>query len=320
MNPTAANGMRGASGAARIAVALVIAAFAAFAAACAARPIPVNGGNVPSESPFYFGASVASVRSDTGRIGHLPILYQLGTSPAARFDPTYGEGTPAGALLREMNAFLDSLDLAGATSRRLVDRGAAAVIMAMESRMTPPDVSFGCFIDALRDECADRDGPLGRRVKPVRLSVARPSGLWSEWLDELMLNAGVQHALVITLEPGEYLPRQKGIVGRKELELGTGHVIKLPWLTSDELPVTVLQFTGALMARNGRVVRFGAQGIHARRAPLVGSPRAPEPMGNRDVEAIRENRREDLPGHPLVWQAALRELVAGLTGRSALAR
>ena len=39
-----------------------------------------------------------------------------------------------------------------------------------------------------------------------------------------------------------------------------------------------------------------------------------------DVEQARTLRRDDLPGKPLAWQVALRELVAGLTGRVEIAR
>jgi hypothetical protein len=34
-----------------------------------------------------------------------------------------------------------------------------------------------------------------------------------------------------------------------------------------------------------------------------------------DIERLRTLRRDDLPGQPLVWQVALRNLVSQLTGR-----
>ena len=34
-----------------------------------------------------------------------------------------------------------------------------------------------------------------------------------------------------------------------------------------------------------------------------------------DVETLRQVRREDVPGQPLVWQVAVRNLVAGLARR-----
>ena len=37
-------------------------------------------------------------------------------------------------------------------------------------------------------------------------------------------------------------------------------------------------------------------------------------ISDEDVERLRTLRREDLPGQPLVWQTALRTLVARLAG------
>ena len=42
-------------------------------------------------------------------------------------------------------------------------------------------------------------------------------------------------------------------------------------------------------------------------------------ISDEDIERLRTLRREDLPGQPLVWQSALRTIVAQLTGRSDIA-
>ncbi|HZA51832.1 MAG TPA: hypothetical protein VE549_13900 [Myxococcaceae bacterium] len=39
--------------------------------------------------------------------------------------------------------------------------------------------------------------------------------------------------------------------------------MSLPWLTSLETPVSVLQLTGALIDRSGQAVRIGAEGSAA---------------------------------------------------------
>lgn len=46
---------------------------------------------------------------------------------------------------------------------------------------------------------------------------------------------------------------------------------------------------------------------------------AQELITDEDVEQLRTRQREDLPGRPLVWRVALRNLVADLTGRNDLA-
>jgi hypothetical protein len=182
----------------------------------------------------------------------------------------------------------------------------------------PPDVQFGCAPDAAAgDDCAERgDSALGREGQTMRLAVGRPSAEWVAWAGEAMGRAGAARVLVLTLEVGQYLPRQRGLRGDKEVELGTGHVVALPWLTSLETPVSVLQLTGALVGRDGKAVRIGAEGIHARRTRLALSALGvQELLRDEDVEAVRTARRDDLPGRPLAWQAALRQLVSQLAGR-----
>jgi hypothetical protein len=151
----------------------------------------------------------------------------------------------------------------------------------------------------------------------MRLAVGRPSNDWVAWTGARMASAGVATVLVLTLEVGQYRVRQTGLLGKKEIELGTDYVSNLPWLTSVETPVNVLQITGALVGRDGRALRIGAEGMLARRSRILASAAGLQALiTDREVEELRAARRGELPGQPLVWQVALRNLVAGLTGRS----
>lgn len=269
--------------------------------------------------PYYAGASLASVSSDRSRVGYLPITYQRGASQAAIFDPRSGPGTPVGALLAEMNAYLDSLSATHGFGVRLAEGGRVSAV-THAATTSPPDVRFGCATQsgAPDDDCADRgDGALGRGRQTMQLAVGRPSTAWTGWMRELLTGAGAGRGLVVTLEVGQYLPRQTGLRGDKDVELGTGHVTRLPWLTSLETPVTVLQLTGALMNPDGQAVRIGAEGIVARRTRLlVSSVGGQEVLRDEDVAAVRTRRRDDLPGQPLAWRVALAHLVEQLTGRA----
>jgi hypothetical protein len=94
----------------------------------------------------------------------------------------------------------------------------------------------------------------------------------------------------------------------------------VPFLTSLDTPAQVLQLTGALIDRDGSAIRIGAEGLFARRTGvLVTSLGAQELLTDEDIERVRTGRRDELPGRPLVWQAALRNLVAELTGRPEVA-
>jgi hypothetical protein len=120
---------------------------------------------------------------------------------------------------------------------------------------------------------------------------------------------------VITLEIGQYWTHQKNWRGSKEVRLGSGNSEDVPWLTSLDQPVQVLQLTGALVGADGRAVRIGAEGMLPRRTNIVlGGFGAQELITVQDVERLRTMRRDDLPGEPLVWQVALANLVAELTG------
>lgn len=277
------------------------------------------GDTLIEHPPYYAGAPLQALVRDSGRIGHLPVAFQPGAAQPALFDPRGGEGTPLEALLEEMNAYLDSL---GVTQRLVEGRRVSAVAHA-DTRI-PPDVRFGCIPEhgVPGNECAERgDSALGRGRQLMQLTVGRPSREWAEWIAEVSAANGVDRVLVVTLEIGDYLLRQEGFAGTKVLELGTGNRARLPWLTSLETPVAVLQVTASLVDRTGKAVRIGAEGFHARRTRLaVSAIRAQELIGDEDLVAARTARREDLPGAPLAWKVAMRELVGRVTGRAVAGR
>jgi len=266
------------------------------------------GDKMLDHPPYYAGDAVAS---DTSPIGHLPITLQRGASQSPIFDPKTGAGSLIDRLLVEMNAYLDSLG----TSKRIGDGARAG---------TPPDVRFGC-VPALGipgNDCAERDDiALGRNAPGMQISVGRPSPEWIAWNRDAAEAAHTERTLVVTLEVGQYLLRQEGLRGTKVLELGTGYRAQFPWLTSLETPVTVLQLTGALVGRDGKAIRIGAEGFYARRTRLlVSAIGGQEVLTEADVEAVRSAKREDLPGAPIAWKVALMELVSGVTGRTSRVR
>jgi hypothetical protein len=155
----------------------------------------------------------------------------------------------------------------------------------------------------------------------MRLGVTRASSReWSEWIGKVLSEADLDAVILITIEVGEYLPRQRGITGQKEVELGSDHVQSLPWHTSLENPVMVMQLTGALIGRDGKAIRIGAEGLIARPpSPPVSALGAVHLITAADIDALRTARREDLNGTPLTWETGLRTLAGELVGRGPLA-
>jgi len=277
----------------------------ALASACATGATFRSGvGDAfPEHAPYYAGKGALTADA---RIAHAPVSFQRGASQAEIFDPRTTNDSPAAALVAEMNDFLASL----AVTKPLPTDA--------QLRGTAPDVMFGCAQDA-RMECADRDADstLGRRFTTMRLAVGRPSETWVNDARSAAARVDASAILVLTVEVGQYWPRQKGWRGDKGVELGTDHNASLPWLTSLEQPISVLQITGALLDRDGKALRIGAEGLYVRPTSLVmSSLGAQRLVTDEDVERVRTLRRDDLPGKPLVWQLAIRELVQRLTGRA----
>jgi hypothetical protein len=267
------------------------------------------GDSFPERPPYRAGAPQGVVGET--RVAILPVGYQRGAAQPDIFEPSSAPASPISALLAEMNAYLDSLTRAA---------GSAMAVRVASPAGTPPDVRFGCVRDAT-DDCADPDevGPAVRAASTdqprMQLAVGRPSPEWTAAARAALEQGNARHALVLTLEVGQYWVSKSGWTNRKSIELGTGYSMPLPWLTSLDAPVNVLQVTGALMDRDGLAVRIGAEGMLARRTSLVMSGVGAQALiTDDDVQQLRTLRREDLPGQPLVWQVALRQLVADLAG------
>ena len=277
------------------------------------------GDAFPDRAPYYAGAKTTFATDASARIGVLPVHYQPGVGDASIFDPKWGPNSPVGDLLKEMNAVLDSLTTGtGVPAVRLVTGLSRDRSLPADLKLgVAPDVRFGCVteVELPGAECAARgDSALGRGRQQMKLAVGRPDAVWTRWVGTTMDAAQTPHAIVITLEVGQYLLKQKGIAGRKIVELGTANEVELAWLTSLETPVTVLQLTGALVDRDGKAVRIGAEGIVAKRTPLLASAVGAQAMlSDADVSLVRTTRRDDLPGKPLAWRVAMQELVRQLT-------
>lgn len=268
------------------------------------------GDTFPEHAPWYAGRAMAELGRDSTTIAHLSLSYQPRAAEPPAFGPPAAAGSAVEKLLATMNAFIDSLGV----SRRLAAPGGAV-------RGVPPDVRFGCIPEhgVPGNDCAPRgDSALGRGHQAMQLSVGRPSRDWVASIRPMLSGAGAGRVLVVTLEVGDYLVRQEGLAGTKLVELGTSHRVNLPWLTSLETPVSVLQMTAALVDSSGRALRIGAEGILARRTRLaVSAMGGQELLDEEDVRKAMTARRDDLPGRPLAWQVAVRELVTRVTGREA---
>lgn len=280
-------------------------------AACATTGSTLGSGvgdTLLEHPPFYAGADV-ELLDPSPPLGFFPVVYQRGASQPSLFDPELGDHVKA--LLEEMTGYLESAGLSSLPGGPDVGPG--------EDGRTPPDVRFGCPTETgdPQDDCLEREESApGRGSQPLQLSVGRPSTAWIAMADSVMREVGVEQALVVTLEVGQHWIRQRGLRGTKVLELGTEYEVELPWLTALEGPVAVLQVTGALVGRDGKAVRIGAEALLPRRTSMTVSVLGAQSLiTEEEIRRLRSERREDLPDRPLVWEAGLRALVEQLTGR-----
>ena len=268
-------------------------------AACATTGATYKSGVAPKSferPPFYAGTSPAP---DARRVAHLGVRYQRGAEQDAMLEPKGETGSAAAALIAEMNAYLDSLAITSKLAPTITESG------------TAPDVHFGCLA-SITGDCLGEGEP-DRTNRQLQLSVGRPSEEWIAWFGTALDTTRYDQALVLTLELGQYWPRQKGLSIHKEVPLGSDYAVSVPWLTSLEKPVAVVQLTGVVVGRDGRAARIGAEGLMAKRSNLVMSALGAQMLVTEDdIAQLRTMRREDLPGSPLVWQVALRALVSQL--------
>lgn len=165
----------------------------------------------------------------------------------------------------------------------------------------------------------ERLGPEDDKELPrdaVYLRITDPDGDWKKRVRAAAAESGATHVLMVALELSDYPVSQKNWKGSKAVDLAAGHTMPVPWLTSLDRPVEVVQWTGALYRADGRFVRGGAEAFAALRTRFMESAAGLQRTMTADtLEEALTTTREDMPGAPEAWRAALANLVAELLGR-----
>lgn len=246
------------------------------------------------KGPFYTGKTRVAV---SDKIGHLPVTFD------ERMDNSLQKEHFA-ALMDSMTRFLTGLNLTTALPQIALPIAEA------------PDI----YVGNVNSVDAPAQIQIYDETRYMVLHTLGPSKKWRKDLEELTLADRVDYVLFITLGISEYLPRQKNLLGSKVLDLGTGNTPSLPWFSDLESSAEVLHLSGALLDRKGKILRAGAEGIIARPTRFgVSVLELEETFTDKDIERVLgDERREDIAGHPLKWQVALRNLIGQLLQRSDL--
>lgn len=240
--------------------------------------------------PFYHGKLPSWARAPE----HVAVSWRGSDAPS---DPSPSTSPVLAALLDSLRSELDR------------DRRTHLLPGGDWPMREGPDIGFGCR-QGVGDETT---APTSSEVDPseprrMTFDIGSPG---RGWIYRVTQGAGdsVRAVLVVELGFGDQWVRKTGAKGAKTLDLGTGRSTPVPWLTSIESPVRVLQLTGAVLTPAGKVLRVGAEGLLAHRPEP-----APSPGGARQALAEKElaSVLAPAPGGPPVWRQALRDLVSGL--------
>ena len=247
------------------------------------------------DKPPYYDGKLASAPA---RPAHVPVAFR---DEFASLDPTPRKSQALAALLDSLQSELARW---GATR-------ALPVAAALEGR---PDVRFGVRRGGTGPDGIPRSATEIDPSEPRRMTfeVEGPSKAWKQGAAAAMDDS---LSVVVSIQLGfdELWVRQKDWKGNKTIAIGTDRAVPVAWLTSLDDPVQVLQLTGAVVDREGKVRRVGAEGLIARRTGMGASVAGlQETLTEEDLRSILAAPSGEQP----VWRVALRQLVTSLLATS----
>ncbi len=256
-----------------------------------------------NKAPFYKTYKKQAIAENNACL-HLPIAFHETMKSEFFFN---GRDHVLQPVIDAMNAFLDSLAWTRTASAIPLQEKDAPFIYVGSAigEGAPPEAEM---------ELMDHD-----KYPPMVIHMRKPSSAWQAAFREHTSSLSAEYTVYLTLGFAEYPKADKGFFGKKVV-LGTGYEVPVKFLSAEDTPVEVLQLTGALLDREGNIVRAGAEGIISRDTPFwVQIFEFKKSIDDKTLGQLLYNeRRTDLPGAPLTWQVSLRNLVAQLLNRPAL--
>ncbi len=227
-------------------------------------------------------------------------------------DPVSGEPFNLAGRGQALQPLLDALNASLAAeqccrfvaSHALPARGAPTVYLGMLDGETAPD---GTGIEqAVHEE-----------YSPLILHSLKPAPEWRTAAAALAAQHGAARILFIQLAFTQFPKADRGFFGKKVV-LGTDYEVPVRFFSAVDGPIEVVALTGVLLDADGNMLRVGGEGIAGYDAPFW--VQVFEAGKDIDTDAIdnlvKSERRDDLAGQPLKWQAALEQLLAQMIGPS----
>jgi hypothetical protein len=154
------------------------------------------------------------------------------------------------------------------------------------------------------------------KYPPMIVHFVKPKPEWKNEMRVLASSEGARRVVVTQLDFVQYPKADKGFFGKKVV-LGSQHEEKVRFLSAIDKPIEVLQLSGAVLDENGVELCAGAEGIIGSDSPFwVQVLEAGKDIDDDLLEQVlHHERRDDIPGAPLNWQAAADQLMWNLLRR-----
>ena len=149
---------------------------------------------------------------------------------------------------------------------------------------------------------------------PMILHVLDPRPDWRAAAIAIAAREQASSILVVQLAFTQFPKADRGAFGKKVV-LGTDYEVPVRFFSAVDKPIEVIVLTGILLDPSGEPLRAGGEGIIGYDAPFwVQVFEAGKDIDTRAIERlVADERRDDLPGRPLNWQAALEQLMQQMT-------
>lgn len=144
---------------------------------------------------------------------------------------------------------------------------------------------------------------------PMIAHLMKPAEPWRDAVAALAGARGATRVVLISVSFTQFPKADSGFFGKKVV-LGTDHEEKIRFLSAVDKPVEVLAITGMVLDAQGNVLRAGAEGIAGMDPEFwVQVLELGQDLDPAAIARLRTERRDELPGRPFKWQAALDQLL-----------
>ena len=200
-------------------------------------------------------------------------------------------------LIDTMNVYLSSVKMTSVDVEVLPQKGRPYVFVGSSEAETAPPGS-----EMMREA--------HHKYAPMVIYLDKPSKAWKAEVVRLLEGQDAEYMMAFWIGFVEFPKANKGVF-KKKVVLGTHYEPDIRFLSAEDKPVEVLLVTGILFNKQGEVLRAGAEGIVHEDTPFWAQVlELNKSVDDKTVQSVVSDlRREDLPGKPLAWKAALDMLI-----------